>query len=598
MKYLLATLLTASFLFAWDKSFGETIITDNLLSNSTFTGGNTGWTNHGTQQQHHTNYGNECNPNTAGNFNTTCGIEKGSFAGVDEGGISQTIKLSEKTNMTQAEINNGFTSTMSNDIWFWHGQDSVTMTQELTDSSGTTTTQNRVVTGSHNYYQTYTDTATIGTNTSTDFDIKVKLDIDDSSNLTNYHAGPDIDNVELKVSYTYINPIDEDAQDIIDDINEDIDDVIDDIDWEEEEYTWDDTWYEEEYTWYEEDYTWEDDFYFEEEYDTSWNEEIVFEEFEVFEEFDDTVNFEEMPIMEEVFFENEYIEPPMMTEELFTEEFEEDFTEFIEETGMEEEFMEFLEEEGITAEEFFEEITEEEFTNDELTTESFEEFEEEFAEESTVEESPSEIVANEEETMEEVVESEPELEEEQEVAQNEQAEEPSQQEEEESVQAEEEESSSEGTDDSEVQSEEGGEQEDIQSEERDELDTDKRIATDVAKIESKLKKNLKKIAKQIAQTTKVNTQNLSKEDLFFKNNNSLDVYKKIAFYKAKDIYENANMGLFLQLDLSPYTGDIYLGTNLNDYTLNDPVEVHRVKLMNIEKVKRKLLTELEVLKQQ
>ena len=595
MKYLLATLLTASFLFAWDKSFGETIITDNLLSNSTFTGGNTGWTNHGTQQQHHTNYGNECNPNTAGNFNTTCGIEKGSFAGVDEGGISQTIKLSEKTNMTQAEINNGFTSTMSNDIWFWHGQDSVTMTQELTDSSGTTTTQNRVVTGSHNYYQTYTDTATIGTNTSTDFDIKVKLDIDDSSNLTNYHAGPDIDNVELKVSYTYINPIDEDAQDIIDDINEDIDDVIDDIDWEEEEYTWENeyTWEEEEYVWYEDDYTWEDDFYFEEEYDTSWNEEIVFEEFA------DTVNFEEMPpIMEEVFFENEYIEPPMMTEELFTEEFEEDFTEFIEETGMEEEFMEFLEEEGITAEEFFEEIAEEEFTNDEPTTESFEEFEEEFAEESTVEESPSEIVANEEETMEEVVESEPELEEEQEVAQNEQAEEPSQQEEEESVQAEEEESSSEGTDDSEVQSEEGGEQEDIQSEERDELDTDKRIATDVAKIESKLKKNLKKIAKQIAQTTKVNTQNLSKEDLFFKNNNSLDVYKKIAFYKAKDIYENANMGLFLQLDLSPYTGDIYLGTNLNDYTLNDPVEVHRVKLMNIEKVKRKLLTELEVLKQQ
>ena len=592
MKYLLATLFTASFLFAWDKSFGETIDTGNLLSNSGFTGGLTSWSNHGSTQQHHVGMGNECPGSAVDNSNSGCGVS-GSFAGVDDGGVSQTITLSEKTNMTQAEINNGFTSTMSSDIWFWHGQDSVTMKQELTDSGGNTTTQTRVVTDNHNNYQTYTDTATVGTNTSTDYDIKVSIDIDDSSNSSS-HAGPDVDNVELKVSYTYINPIDEDAQDIIDDINEDIDDVIDDIDWEEEEYTWDDTWYEEEYTWYEEDYTWEDDFYFEEEYDTSWNEEIVFEEFE---EFVDTVNFEEMPTMEEVFFENEYIEPPMMTEELFTEEFEEDFTEFIEETGMEEEFMEFLEEEGITAEEFFEEIAEEEF-NDEPTTESFEEFEEEFAEESTVEESPSEIVANEEETMEEVVESEPELEEEQEVAQNEQAEEPSQQEEEESVQAEEEESSSEGTDDSEVQSEEGGEQEDIQSEERDELDTDKRIATDVAKIESKLKKNLKKIAKQIAQATKVNTQTLSKEDLFFKNNNSLDVYKKIAFYKAKDIYENANMGLFLQLDLSPYTGDIYLGTNLNDYTLNDPVEVHRVKLMNIEKVKRKLLTELEVLKQQ
>ena len=85
--------------------------------------------------------------------------------------------------------------------------------------------------------------------------------------------------------------------------------------------------------------------------------------------------FEEIPDMEMVFFEEEFSEPIMVTEEIFTEEFEEDFTEFLEETGMEEEFMEFLEEEGITAEEFFEEITEEEF-NDELTEESFEEFEE------------------------------------------------------------------------------------------------------------------------------------------------------------------------------------------------------------------------------
>ena len=275
MRYLVITaIVLCSFLFVWNKAFGETITTDNLLTNSTFTGGVTGWTNHGTTQQHHTNYGNECNPNTAGNFATTCGITKGSFAGVDNGGISQTITLSEKTNMTEAEIQNGFTSTMSNDIWFWHGQDSVTMTQELTDSSGSTTTQNRVVTDSHNYYQTYTDTAIIGNNTSTDYDIKVKLDIDDSSNLSS-HAGPDIDNVELKVSYTYINPLEEDTQEIIDELNEDITDTIDDINWEEE-YTFDDSWqeeysWEEEYTW-EDEYVWyEDDFYFEEEYDTSWD---------------------------------------------------------------------------------------------------------------------------------------------------------------------------------------------------------------------------------------------------------------------------------------------------------------------------------------
>ena len=129
------------------------------------------------------------------------------------------------------------------------------------------------------------------------------------------------------------------------------------------------------------------------------------------------------------------------------------------------------------------------------------------------------------------------------------------------------------------------------------MDSDKGIATDVAKVESKLKQNLKKIAKQIAQATKQNTQNLSKEDIFFKDNNTLDAYKKMAFYSAKDIYKDASMGLFIQLDLSPYTGDIYLGTNLNAYKEDDPIEIQRVKLLNIESVKRKLLAELEALRQ-
>ena len=83
--------------------------------------------------------------------------------------------------------------------------------------------------------------------------------------------------------------------------------------------------------------------------------------------------------------------------------------------------------------------------------------------------------------------------------------------------------------------------------------------------------------------------------MFFKNN-SLDGYKKLAFYTAKDIYEGANMGLFLQLDLSPYTGDIYVGTNLSVYTKDDPIEVNKVKLINIEQAKRKLMAELEILK--
>ena len=304
---------------------------------------------------------------------------------------------------------------------------------------------------------------------------------------------------------------------------------------------------------------------------------------EVFEEMD----FQEMPSIEEVFFEEDFTmePPPMMIEEVFTEEFEEDFTEFLEETGMEEEFMEFLEDEGITAEEFFEEITEEEF-NDELTEESFEEFEEPMESLATEEESVQTIAENENETMEETTESKPV---EKEVASNEP-------DNEKQKEPEKEEPSSESSEESDVQPEEDGEQEDVQSEEPKQVDSEDRVITNVRDTETKLKKNLKTIAKRIAQVTKETTQNLSKEDLFFKDN-SLDAYKEIAFYSAKEIYESTSLGLFLQVDLSSYSGDIYMGTSLNSYKNNDPVEIHRVKLLNINKAKNKLLAELEALKQ-
>jgi hypothetical protein len=573
MKYIpeafvLAVLVTLSFFMVWDKAFGETIDTGNILSNSTFTGGTTSWTNQGSTQQHHTMYGNECNPNTANNWATICGITKGSLATVDNGGVNQTVTLSEDTNMTTEEIQNGFTSTMSNDIWFWSGEDSVTMTQTLTDSGNNNTTQIRTVTGSHNYYQTYTDSIIVGNNTSTDYDINVKVDVDDSSN-SSYHGGPDIDNIELKIAYTYINPLDEDAQDIIDDINEDISDTIDDIDWEEEEYTFDDSWqddysWEEEYVWYENEYTWEEDIYFDE------------PEFEVSDfEPPPIIDFEEMP--NEIFLENEFAETSVM-EEIFEEEFEEDFTSFLEDAGIEEEFAQFLEDEGMTQEEFFEEITEEEF-NDEFTEESFEEFEEEFDETATIEESPPEIVETEEETME--LEQESELKE-----QNESTEEDVQ----------EEESDSERTEESEVQTADSEEQDSVQQEGRDDVDSDKGVATDVAKVESKLKKRLKTIAKQIARAAKINTQNLSKEDIFFKNNTTLNAYKKMQFYKSKDIYTDQNLDLFNQIDLGVYAKDIYTNITLASYTQNDPVEVHRVELYKAQEKTKRLQLELEAMK--
>jgi len=563
--------------------FGEEIDTGNILTNSTFGTGTTyssdGWNvSSGTSSHNYMSAGGGNQPG-------------GTVASTGNTNINQTVTLSEDTNMTTPEIQNGWSSTMSTDIWYWHQySNTTTLKQTITGSDGSTSTQKRVIEdtgcGSVNcgQYTNYTDKYIQGSNTQTDFNIRVDID-----NLNNRggHSGPDIDDVQLNVSYTYIPPINEGTQEVIDDIDQDIIDIIDDIpedfDWDNDEIV-----FEEEYTWEEEEYTWEDEyivednFYFEEELDFEITEFDSPPMFEDFEEFD----MEEMPTMEEVFFETEYMEePPMMTEEIFTEEFEEDFTSFIEETGLEEEFEQFLEDEGITAEEFFEEITEEEF-NEELTEESFDEFEEPMEEIATNEESVPEVIEDEEEAMEEPAKEEP-IQEEKEVASNEQAE---------TNTEEKTESSSEGTDESEVSTEDGGEQEEIQSEEKGDIDTDKSISKTVAKIENKLKQNLKKVAKQIAQATKQNTENLSKEDLFF-NNNNLNAYLKTDFYKSKDIYTDTNLDFFNQIDLGIYDKEIYISVTLTSYTFNDVVEIYNRKIQQISIKKRQILAELEALKQ-
>ena len=622
MKYILPILITCGFLFAWNKTFGETITTGNLLPNS---GDGIDWGSSSTDQINSANSsGYVSNNGTINGFDITCTNQSNCGYKYSVGGDFEVTGTATVTadnigltsnSINQSMLDNGVTlnsyidvanceSTEGNCESKGGANDSHTTTIVLKDSSGnvlSTTTQTRnEVTGFQGNCNGYPGTTTTGITTAcgqyNDRIIYLGLGANKvdwswqgtDSNYTNQsRQGPNLLGASLNMTYnnTEFNPINEDTQEVIEDIDTDIIDII-------EEIPEDFNWYEEdlpifeipmeEEVYFDDNMGWEDDFYIPfEDIETVFIEELP----SIIEEFDMEV-FEEMPVMEEVFFEEEFImePPPMMMEEVFTEEFEEDFTEFLEETGMEEEFMEFLEDEGITAEEFFEEITEEEF-NDELTEESFEEFEEPLEEITTEEESVSEVVEDETETMEEVTESEP-VEEEKEVAKNEPTEESPA----------EEESNSESSEDSDISTEDSGEQEDIQSEEGKQMDTEDGIATDVAKVENKLKKNLKTIAKQIAKVTKETTQNLSKEDLFLKGNN-LDAYKEVAFYSTKSVYENTNMGFFLQMDLSPYTGDIYLNTNLNVYTENDPIEVNRVKLINLNTVKNKLLAELEALKQ-
>ena len=583
MKYTLPILITCGFLFAWDKAFGVEIDTGNLLNNSTFGTGSTttttGWSTSGDDGIHTHGAWNGFPYQTG--MDSTGGVL--AFEGHEEDNVYQDVDLVGDGHLTQPEINQGFTSTMGADVWFWNNiENTLTLKQTVTGADGSVSTQVREITDSTTgvgTFTNYTNVYTQGSNTQTDITIRAELFNETAGTAyDNSHRGPDVDNVTLNVTYTYIPPINEDTQEVIDDIDQDIIDIVEDI---PDDFNWDtdEIYFEEEYIVIEDEFTFDDSFYFED-IETIYIEELP----PIMEEFD----MEEMPEIEEVFFESDFTmePPPMMVEEVFTEEFEEDFTDFLEETGMEEEFMEFLEDEGITAEEFFEEITEEEF-NDELTEESFEEFEEPMEEVATNEESVPEVIEEKEEAMEEPksTEAEP-IEEEKEIANNESTEESS---------PEEDEPSSESTEDSEVQSEDSGEEDSVQPE-GGEVDSKDGAVTDVAKVESKLKKNLKAIAKQIAKVTKETTQNLSKEDLFFKNN-TLDAYNKTEFYKSKDIYNNQNLDLFNQIDLSVYNKEIYSEITLASYSQNDPVEVHRVQLQEAKNKTNKLKLELEAMKQ-
>jgi len=265
-KILLLTFIT---------SFAYAETTGNLLTNSDFSNGLTGWTNHGSTQEHHNEIGNECVGSSPDYTNAGCGTT-GSLATLDNGGISQTITLSEKTNMTSLDMQNGFNSTMSSDIWFWHGTDTVTMTQTVTGNNGDVNTQSRIITDNHNNYQTYTDTIIIGPNTATDFDIKALLDIDDSANC-NGHCGPDIDNVTVNVNYTVIPPFSDEVKEEINNISIDdsfVDEIfLDEIIWNFEEITFEDTIIEIE--------------------DLNLNEVLILDTIAGFEEFED-IDFEEL----------------------------------------------------------------------------------------------------------------------------------------------------------------------------------------------------------------------------------------------------------------------------------------------------------------
>jgi hypothetical protein len=133
------------------------------------------------------------------NLSSTHGNE--TIAGVSGKSIENTISLTN-VGLSQAQINEGFTSTQGADIWFWSGNQNqnVTMTQILTGSNGEVITQNRIVPYTSSYFNTYSNIVIVDKNTQVNYNITSKFSFYESTNSP-YHYAADLKNPTLSITY-------------------------------------------------------------------------------------------------------------------------------------------------------------------------------------------------------------------------------------------------------------------------------------------------------------------------------------------------------------------------------------------------------------
>jgi len=133
------------------------------------------------------------------NLSSTHG--NGTIAGVSGQSIQNTISLTN-VGLSQAQINEGFTSTQGADIWFWSGNQNqnVTMTQILTGSNGEVITQNRIVPYNSSYFNTYSNIVIVDKNTQVNYNITSKFSFYESTNSP-YHYAADLKNPTLSITY-------------------------------------------------------------------------------------------------------------------------------------------------------------------------------------------------------------------------------------------------------------------------------------------------------------------------------------------------------------------------------------------------------------
>ncbi len=140
---------------------------------------------------------------------------------------SDDVSLKDDANLTEAQLQDGFTSNHSFKYWHWNNYNStVKSTVTVTGADGEATTQIRTYSstgcGSINCgsYQSGSDTLSIARSTQTDFDINVRYDFTDTSNSTS-HWSVDLKEPSLTITYES-EPIDQSIQDEINEIFEEL----------------------------------------------------------------------------------------------------------------------------------------------------------------------------------------------------------------------------------------------------------------------------------------------------------------------------------------------------------------------------------------
>ena len=549
--------------------------TGNVLTNSTFGTGSTystqDWTISGDVGHGH----NGAPGTTYTGQNTSGGVL--AFEGNPAGKIYQDVDLVGDGKLTQAQINEGFTSTMSADIWFWNNiENTTTLKQTITAADGTVTTQvrnindhdpNRAMNGGQ--WTNYTDSYTHTSNTQKDFTIRAEVYNETAdTNYDSAHYGPDVDNVELSVTTAGVNTstftscqelgtCTDAGNDIADAVDLKTDDGVDlfqDLDTKVEDAVKD------------------------------------FEEVKVEEIKFTAVIEDDLGKIEEVKFE-EFVEMQ--------------FTSFIEENNLVEDFKEELKVEGITEEQFFdelggamkeelggeimadmEEFKEEEMPND-ITTEAptedikeettTEEFKEEKTEEGEL--NATETTTNEKTETEEIIQSN---------------------EEEDKTGPEDENVSAESEVDNDKEAEGQTETKDSGETVEDETDvsvTDRKsldakvssITEKVARVIKKLEQKLKRVDDKLNATAYVLAVGLQ------------STQPDISSYSNKRIYQNNNLGYntnddFFDLINRIEQQQIYKDVSLNAYTSKDPIAVQSRLLNEIDQKKAKLKAEIAALR--